>query len=87
MKAFRFVTDLAAGSFRGTQMDIIPSGSSPSPRDIRLLLENESEVLVAYGDEIEPVEVEIENKRTPKRETEVNSHVVLEKVLLEETHR
>ena len=57
----KFQTPLAEGVFSGTQLDILPSTSPHDFEDVRLLLESEDEALLAYGDEVEIVEVEGED--------------------------
>ena len=53
----KFWTPLAPDQlFDGTQMDLVSPGTSIE--NVRFLLENEDETLVAYGNEVSTVEVE-----------------------------
>jgi hypothetical protein len=52
-------TPLSPGNlFDGTQLTLVPASSPHRLEDIQFLLENETEVLIAFGNEIEVVEVE-----------------------------
>lgn len=54
----KFWTTLANDLFNGTQIDLISKESGIPIQDTRFLLENEEEVLIAYGNEVAVVEVE-----------------------------